>query len=221
MKRKFRTFVEIYKRVALNKLYIFIIGLLIGGILVYFVGGFVPRLIIQNTRIVKENEQNSSKKSPTPHRSNKQKITPRNNNPAITSDSLAIDSLTSSSDIENQDSITMESEDIIDHDRLIKVSTLPISKFMPRKDTSYAEKLATKIGKDESFLDDIVVEFWESPLEYTGYKLNKSKLILYGISTDNDLELSYDSKADALKLLINGNPTYLRKTEQFKSISFQ
>jgi hypothetical protein len=28
----------------------------------------------------------------------------------------------------------------------------------------------------------IIIEFWESPINYTGYKLSKSKLIVYGLS---------------------------------------
>lgn len=35
----------------------------------------------------------------------------------------------------------------------------------------------------------IVIEFWESPVNYSGYKLSKSKLIVYGLSSQFDYKM--------------------------------
>lgn len=35
----------------------------------------------------------------------------------------------------------------------------------------------------------IIIEFWESPINYSGYKLSKSKLIVYGLSPQFEYEI--------------------------------
>jgi hypothetical protein len=64
------------------------------------------------------------------------------------------------------------------------------------------------------------VEIWESPLGFSGYKLNKSILVLYGISEEQDISLNYSGNAK-LSMEINGNNLILQKTTEFKPLKFQ
>lgn len=41
--------------------------------------------------------------------------------------------------------------------------------------------LAEMMNVNTQLPDQILIEFWESPLDYSGYKLNRNKLILYGM----------------------------------------
>ena len=48
--------------------------------------------------------------------------------------------------------------------------------------------------------EHISIEFWESPVNYKGYKLSKSKLIIYGLLPSDDLNLYKKEELYFLKL---------------------
>jgi len=60
----------------------------------------------------------------------------------------------------------------------------------------------------------INVEFWESPINFSGYKLSKSKLIIYGLSPQLDYQIY---KRNESYYLIFHSITYeLFETEEFR-----
>lgn len=84
-------------------------------------------------------------------------------------------------------------------DELIKVITLDIEK-----------KTIDNINKTDSILNNLagvqnkklvtkmLVEFWQSPINYKGYQMTKNKLVVFGLNPD-----------EAKKMLIQNDKTYL------------
>ena len=69
------------------------------------------------------------------------------------------------------------------------------------------------LGIVETMPSKILVEFWESPLHFSGYKLSKSKLILYGMPSG--LEYNLYRKRDKYFLSTQTFYYSLRETEEF------
>ena len=49
--------------------------------------------------------------------------------------------------------------------------------------------LKEALGINETMPSKLLVEFWESPLNFSGYKLSKAKLILYGMPSGLEYKL--------------------------------
>lgn len=58
------------------------------------------------------------------------------------------------------------------------------------------------------------VEFWQSPINYKGYKMTKNKIILFGINSDDNIKLFHSD--DAIFLKQNQNYFKLYFTDDFK-----
>jgi len=86
------------------------------------------------------------------------------------------------SELALNDSINYIHEDdlSISREKMIKTVKLPITYLDEEltKDTS----LQVSLGIEEVQIKSIYIEFWESPLNFEGYKLSKKKIIVYGLS---------------------------------------
>jgi hypothetical protein len=183
----------------------------------FVLGDYLPKTVINNTTIQEitksEKEKSVSKNKPLPIPANK--ISKKDTLPL--QNSFSVD--TAQFVPETKD--TIEDGDIVERDHLIKVATLPIKGLNNNKtDTSFQEQLANKLGADLPFLSNIRIEIWESPLGFSGYKLNKSILVLYGISEEQAISLNYAGNSK-LSMEINGNNLILQKTTEFKPLKFQ
>lgn len=69
----------------------------------------------------------------------------------------------------------------------------------------------------EPFQKKITVEYWESPLNLTGYQLSKSRLKLFGFNPKEKIQLIEGQNA-VLILQMSESQVTLQKTEQFKSL---
>ena len=67
------------------------------------------------------------------------------------------------------------------------------------------------------FQKKITVEYWESPLNLTGYQLSKSRLKLFGFNPKEKIQLIEGQNA-VLILQMSESQVTLQKTEQFKSL---
>jgi len=68
--------------------------------------------------------------------------------------------------------------------------------------TEAQRKLDSLLGNyhiAESSRQVLIVEFWESPLKLTGYKMTRSKLILYGLEELNSFSLNTDGNSLIIK----------------------
>lgn len=76
--------------------------------------------------------------------------------------------------------------------------------------------------KADSYSKNIVVEFWESPLDLIGYELNRSRLKLFGFNSDELVKIKrgYDSEKLTVQIGSANNSVVLllEKSPKFKSI---
>lgn len=101
----------------------------------------------------------------------------------------------------------------IKRDLIIGSDTLYLIKVTPDiKDTLKEKLLGVKTINQER----VLIEYWESPLSYLGYKLSKSKLIVYGVLPIKKSRLYKFEKKYYLKM---NNLFYnLNETNTFKNL---
>ncbi|GAA0875418.1 hypothetical protein GCM10009118_18270 [Wandonia haliotis] len=112
----------------------------------------------------------------------------------------------------------VDAEDIVT-DRLLGKKTVLLQNFPVSGDTTASGKLAEKVGETTYFNKKMMVEFWESPIDFMGYRLNKTTLVLYGISPQESFELIYQNK-NTLLFQTEETTIPMMKTEKYTSISF-
>lgn len=103
-------------------------------------------------------------------------------------------------------------------ERLIAQRTVTIQVIQPDSlDTSDLLNL-----KADSYSKNLVVEFWESPLDLIGYELNRSRLKLFGFNSDELVRINraYDSEKLNVQIGTSANSVVLilEKSPKFKSI---
>ncbi len=74
----------------------------------------------------------------------------------------------------------------INREKLLQTIKIPISYLITEVDNDTTIK--DLMGIEDSHPRYIFVEFWQSPLNFEGYKLSKSKLVIYGLSTQFDYQ---------------------------------
>jgi hypothetical protein len=114
----------------------------------------------------------------------------------VLNDSLAeLDSLSDSTryfpDSSFVDETKYDTSDISDlnirREKKIEQLTLPIIYLTESGDKDTL--LKDMLGITENRTKSIVVEFWESPLSFLGYKLSRKKLVVYGLSPQHDYSI--------------------------------
>jgi hypothetical protein len=81
---------------------------------------------------------------------------------------------------------------VIRKDELLSTKTLEVMNLDPVAKISAKDSLLQKVSgikDDRSFKQYMNIEFWSSPLNYKGYKMNKYKLVVYGIPSAEGLKL--------------------------------
>jgi len=108
-----------------------------------------------------------------------------------------------------QDSLL--SEDHISTEKLIKTISLTLNYLTEEVEDDTAIK--DMLGIEEVKTNSVFVEFWESPLNFEGYKLSKKKLIVYGLSPQFD----YKFYKDGSDYFLSYQSIYLkmRETQDF------
>lgn len=113
-----------------------------------------------------------------------------------------------------QDSLNFIGEDDIYQDQLISQQTINVN-----KDTTDSTDISEVFNlQSEAFTDRIVVEFWESPLNITGYELSRNKLKLFGFNPNETVSLYFIKKENGLQLKSETIQLVLTKTKQFKTL---
>jgi hypothetical protein len=112
------------------------------------------------------------------------------------------------------------SDYVVLRDRLLHTQRVHILKNSTLSPSGAADKLVERMSTDDYFNDEILVEFWESPIDYQGYRLNKTKLILYGINPNESFMLSLISPG-VLNMQTGDFNVLLYPTEKYRSFIFQ
>lgn len=73
--------------------------------------------------------------------------------------------------------------------------------------------------KANSFNEKMIIEFWQSPLNLTGYELNRNKLKLFGFNPEESISLQVEDDKSELILKTNSFVLRLPKTNQFKTVN--
>ena len=111
-------------------------------------------------------------------------------------------------------------EYVVLRDRLLHSQHVKIIKMPSNTNESASEQLLERITSDDFFSDRIQVEFWESPIEYQGYRLNKTKLILFGVNPHESFMLR-EKETGVLTMQTGDFTTLLFPTEKYRSFNFQ
>lgn len=204
----------------MNKVVLFVLGFLIGAILMYVLGDFFPRIIIQHTTISKPNNQlidTFTLIKEVKSTNNREFIEELERVDDAADDFLLTDTL-ELLDV-RPDSVSANLDYEVVRDRLLGKKTVIIQKnvITTASDTSAVGKISDKVAGNSFFNKSLLVEFWESPIDFLGYKLNKNTLVLYGVSPQESIEL-IDSENGILLLIIDGKNLSLMKTEKYKTL---
>jgi len=124
------------------------------------------------------------------------------------SDSLLADTMQRVSAIE-EDKIVVRKDELLSSKK-IQVKNLEEATTPTEIDT-LLEKIS---GIHNKNADSFAVEFWESPINYRGYKMTKNKIILFGINQNEEIKLF---QLDG-KIIMSQNKNYysLHFTDNFK-----
>jgi hypothetical protein len=120
-------------------------------------------------------------------------------------------------------SIYYQSEDefVVKREELIATKSIKLN-FIQQKKTGLdtnEQYLKSKLSIQETneTNKDILTEFWQSPLNYKGYKFNKKKLVLYGFTSFDLISIYFFNENYYLK--INSIPYLLKPTEEYVSFA--
>lgn len=105
-------------------------------------------------------------------------------------------------------------EDII-REQLISTRNLKVEWIT--SDSIDVSELLNK--KANSFNEEMVIEFWQSPLNLTGYELNRNKLKLFGFNPEESISLQVKDDKSELILKTSSFELRLPKTNQFKTVN--
>lgn len=105
-----------------------------------------------------------------------------------------------------------EEDIVIRREKLIKSMLIPID-FIGTIEEDKDTLLREMMGIKENVVTELMVEFWESPLIFSGYKLSKKKLVLYGLSPQ--FEYTILKKRDIFYLSYQNIYYILKETQDF------
>lgn len=109
---------------------------------------------------------------------------------------------------------TEDVDEIIIKEQLVSQRTISLEP-LPNDSTDVSKLLEMK---SNAFSKDIIVEFWQSPLNITGYELSRNKLKLFGFNPDESISLRLGNEEDQLFLNTESMSLLLQKTKQFKTL---
>lgn len=109
---------------------------------------------------------------------------------------------------------------VVLRDKLLTSRSVSISQKNKSEQANPSDVLVDRISSDNFFSEKIIVEFWESPIDYQGYRLNKTKLILFGINPNDYFELS-NTQEGFLLMNSAGQIAILYPTEKYRTFIFQ
>lgn len=207
----------------MNRFIIFLLGFLLGGIVIYVLGDFFPRIVINHTTIKKESHDREKADTILVVKASKKKVEkqPERQKEVVSDTLLIVEEKPEDSipvDTISKVAEDVDAEDIVT-DRLLGKKTVLLQNFPVSGDTTASGKLAEKVGETTYFNKKMMVEFWESPIDFMGYRLNKTTLVLYGISPQESFELIYQNK-NTLLFQAEETTILMMKTEKYTSISF-
>ena len=128
---------------------------------------------------------------------------------------VAIAKKDSSSESSNQKSTD---NFIVKKDELLDSKNFEITNLQQNESANPSDSVLEKVSgiKDtkKNILASFKVEFWQSPINYKGYKMTKNKIVLFGIKPEDNLKLLHLN--DDIFMKYNQNYYKLYFTDDFK-----
>jgi len=106
---------------------------------------------------------------------------------------------------------------IVRKDELLETKIFEVFNLQPREEANPSDSLLEKVSgiKDKKkTASSIKIEFWQSPINYKGYKMTKNKIVLFGINPDENIKLFHLDDDTFIKH--NQNYYRLYFTDDFK-----
>ena len=107
---------------------------------------------------------------------------------------------------------------IVRKDELLSAKNIEVANFQQNETTNASDSLLEKISGIKDGKKNVVasfkVEFWQSPINYRGYKMTKNKIVLFGINSKENIKLFHAD--DAIFLKQNQSFFKLYFTDEFK-----
>lgn len=216
-----------------NRIIIFLLGLstglLIGaGFFIFKIDDYIGKLELfksspDTVKVITESKENKKKdvvfkqfqKNPQKNAADSSRTTP-DSLVVNVRDSLYNDSVLSFSQ-NNPDDI------VVKKDELLSVKNIDVVNYSIENKNPKDSVLEKESGiKTDNLLSAFKVEFWQSPINYKGYKMSKNKLVLFGISQDEQLKIYKVDDAFYMKHLQNVyRLDFTNDFRQFESVKDQ
>lgn len=106
---------------------------------------------------------------------------------------------------------------IVRKDEMLGSRNFEVTNLQSTENANASDSLMEKISgiKDtKNVVASFKVEFWQSPINYKGYKMIKNKIVLFGIGTDEVIRLFHSE--DAIFMKLNQGYVKLYFTDEFK-----
>jgi hypothetical protein len=109
---------------------------------------------------------------------------------------------------------------VIRKDRLLKSMDFVVTNASEARQTNPTDSLLEKISGIRNERNDAIaafkVEFWQSPVNYKGYKMTKNKIVLFGMDPDETIMLFHNTDDDGIFLKQNQNYFKIYYTDNFR-----
>lgn len=148
-----------------------------------------------------------------------------NKDTTATVDSLNNDQSETDTLKQEQDTITGENELVIMQDKLIATSRLPVKQLndkageLPDNNKNLDSLLIDDPNTNTKEPDSLLVEFWENPINYKGYRKIKNRLIIFGMTEEDSIKIFKGNDNYFMKIRNKKFP--LKETNNFRPIWFE
>ena len=109
---------------------------------------------------------------------------------------------------------------IVRKDELLDIRTLEVLNLQQNEISNPSDSLLQKVSgiKDQkkNIIASFKIEFWQSPINYKGYKMSKNKIVLFGIQPEESIKLYLLNENIFMKL--NQNVFKMSYTDDFKQL---
>lgn len=98
---------------------------------------------------------------------------------------------------------------IVRKDELLSTQTIMVANLQPADNADTVLEKMSGIKNQKGAITSFKVEFWQSPINYRGYKMSKNKIVLFGIDPN-----------DEIKILHLEEEIFMKKNQTFYKLSF-
>jgi hypothetical protein len=204
-----------------NRLQVFLLGLLFGivlsgGFFLLKLDDYVKDFAMNNPLVNQDNKEDEE--TATGNQTTDKQVKPKKNNTTVVADENDVidenDSLLSDDTTGNVFVTDPNGEIVVRTNELLGEKVVSLVNLDGTKAIDSIRSKEAGIKEDPG--KSVTVEFWQSPLNYKGYTLSRSRLVLFGFNTDESVSLYRMDQAMFMKT--NGGVFRLENTADFRQL---